>query len=243
MEYCTYQLLTIEIFMCAIFNMSQLKGLNNILQSKGMLQATLVLSMMILCSKSQDAFPVARRPPNAEKALSLQSQLSGRPRETSGGPLSSHPPQPPDLLFAPCQSSTATEESIQLSSTILAQADSEDAAVPVPPTYNKRARRPPLVRNFNLPMFYPVQPREMTRYYASALTHDEKTALAEGQKNHNQKSWTAKDLILHREALKDLKPTIVYTGSDEQVCIIPVIIVTDGKNARTHKQQVYHKAP
>jgi hypothetical protein len=159
----------------------------------------------------------------------------------AGGPLSSHPPQLPDLQFAPRQSSTAIEERVELSSTILTQADIEYAAVPDPQTNNKRAHRLSPSRNFSLPNFHPMQPPKMARYYASALTHDENAALAEGQKNHNLKSWTAKDLILHKEAMKAIKPTNLYLGSDEQVCIIPVIVVTDGQKARTHKQQLYHK--
>ncbi|KAF3040427.1 hypothetical protein E8E11_006178 [Didymella keratinophila] len=57
----------------------------------------------------------------------------------------------------------------------------------------------------------------MARYYTFTLSHDEKAALAEGQKNDNLKSWTAKDLILHEEALKDIKPTNLSIGPNEQL--------------------------
>ena len=226
---------------CAITKVSQPQGLNITFQSQGTLRVTLLLSLKMICSNFQEAAPVAGRLPNAAQALSLQSQLSGRPRSRAGGPLSSHPPQLPDLPFAPRHYSAATEERVELSSTILTQADIEWTDVPEPPANNKRSHQPTPVRNFSLPTFHPKQPRKMARYYASALTHDEKTALAEGQKNHNLKSWTAKHLILHEEALKDIKPTNLYIGPDEEVCIIPVIIVTDGQKARTHKQQLCHK--
>ncbi|RZK66672.1 MAG: hypothetical protein EOO92_25010, partial [Pedobacter sp.] len=67
----------------------------------------------------------------------------------------------------------------------------------------------------------------------------EKVVLSRGDQNHNLKRWTEVDLILHKEGLKDLAPKDVYIGPDEQVCMIPVIIVTDGEKARTHKQQVF----
>jgi hypothetical protein len=177
----------------------------------------------------RDAAPVAVRLPNAAKGLALQPQLNGRPRLGAGGPLSQHPPQLPGLPFASHQSSTTLEERVEQSSTSLTQVDIEYAAVPEPPTNSDRSHRPSPFRKFSLPFYHPMQPRKIARYYASALTHDEKTALAEGQKNHNLKSWTAKDLILHEEALKDNKPTNLFISPDEQVCIIPMIIVTDDR--------------
>lgn len=227
--------------MCAATNMSQTQGMNSNFQSQRMLRTTLVLSLKIICSMFQDAAPVVVRLPNAAKGLSLQLQLNGRRRLRAGGPLSQHPPRLPDLPFASHQSSTTVEERVEQSSTSLTQVDIEYAAVPEPPTNSERSHRPSPVRNFSLPFYHPMQPRKIARYYASALTHDEKTALAEGQKNHNLKSWTAKDLILHEEALKDNKPTNLFIGPDEQVCIILMLIVTDGQKARTPKQQLYHK--
>jgi hypothetical protein len=217
--------------------MSQLQGVKNFMQYQGTLRATLVLCSRMFGSKFRDAAPVAGQPPIVAKALSLPPPLSLR----AGGPLSSHPPQLPELPFAPHQPKTATEKLVQLSSTILTQADIEYAAVPKLQTNDKRPRRQSPVQNFSLPTFHPTQPRRMTRYYASAFTPEEKVALAEGEENHNLKSWTEKDLIFHEETLKDLRPTNVSTGPDEQVCIIPVVIVTDGQEARTHKQQLFHK--
>lgn len=162
-----------------------------------------------------------------------------------GGPLSLHPPQLPDLPFEVRQSNAVdrsiTEGLVQLSSTILTQADIEYAAVPEPPTNNKRRCRQSPARNFSLPTFHPTQPRTMTRYYPSALTPDDKTALAQGEQNHNLKSWTPKDLILQEETRKDLAPTNVYIGLDKQVCIIPSIIITDGQDQRAHIKQLAYK--
>lgn len=189
----------------------------------------------MILPRNQNAAPIA------EKAISLQPRLISRPHLTAGGPLSSHPPQLHGVPHAPSQSGSALVAGAELSPTILTQADIEYAAVPEPATNSKPTRRPSPVLNFSLSTSRPKRPRKMARYYASALALSEKVALAEGQKNHNLKSWMAKDLILHKEALKDLNPTFLHTGCDEQVCIIPVIVVTDGQKARTHKQQLYHK--
>lgn len=225
--------------------MFQLQGLNIILQSQVTLRA-LVLSVKICCSKFQEAAPVAgRSSPVAGKALSLQPQSFGLPYLMGGGPLSSRPPQLPDLPFAVRQSNAVdrsiTEVPVQLSSTILTQADIEYAVVPEPPTNNKRRRQQSPVRNFSLPTFHLTQPRTMTRYYLSALTPDDKTALAQGEQNHNLKSWTPENLILQEETRKDLAPTNVYIGPDKQVCIIPSIIVTDGQDQRAHIKQLAYK--
>ncbi|CAO2650879.1 Nn.00g091760.m01.CDS01 [Neocucurbitaria sp. VM-36] len=45
-----------------------------------------------------------------------------------------------------------------------------------------------------------------TRYYAHALSNEDKQALAVGEMNHNLKEWTARDLVNHHEARKSLVP-------------------------------------
>jgi hypothetical protein len=47
------------------------------------------------------------------------------------------------------------------------------------------------------------------RYYAQALSTEDKAALARGDKNHNLKEWSGKDLIKHHEARKTLVPRVM----------------------------------
>jgi hypothetical protein len=44
------------------------------------------------------------------------------------------------------------------------------------------------------------------RYYSYALSEEDKDALTRGEKNHNLKSYTPKDLIMHHESRKELVP-------------------------------------
>ncbi|KAJ4368825.1 hypothetical protein N0V83_005907 [Neocucurbitaria cava] len=50
-------------------------------------------------------------------------------------------------------------------------------------------------------------PAKKMRYYANALSEEDKQALAVGEKNHNHKEWTGKDLVNHHEARKSLVPS------------------------------------
>ncbi|KAF2130725.1 hypothetical protein P153DRAFT_355578 [Dothidotthia symphoricarpi CBS 119687] len=44
------------------------------------------------------------------------------------------------------------------------------------------------------------------RYYANALSEEDKEALTRGEKNHNLKDWTAKDMVHFHESRKELVP-------------------------------------
>ncbi|EDU48230.1 predicted protein [Pyrenophora tritici-repentis Pt-1C-BFP] len=52
-------------------------------------------------------------------------------------------------------------------------------------------------------------------YYSHALSSSDKLALAHGEKNHNHKEWTPKDLVTHHEARKDLVPGGVMPKMDK----------------------------
>ena len=226
--------------------MQSLAHLLKTLHSQAMLQATSIVFVKMYFSKSQTVSPITGRPSPTPKPLSLPPQLFQLPFLVGGGPLSSHPPQFPDLPFTlrranALRYSAPTVNIPQLSATISTQADIQDATVPHLPANNNRRRRQSPVRNFSLPTYHPEQPYTMSRYYATALTSEDRIALAQGIKNHNLKRWTPKNLILHEEARKDLMPAHTYIGPDDQVCIIPVIIVTDGPNSRTHAKQLSQK--
>ena len=49
-------------------------------------------------------------------------------------------------------------------------------------------------------------PKRKLSYYSRALTEEDKQSLAFGEKNHNHKEWSVKDLVAHHEACKDLVP-------------------------------------
>jgi hypothetical protein len=55
---------------------------------------------------------------------------------------------------------------------------------------------------------FEVSPKS-TRYYAQALSADDETALARGDKGHNLKEWSGKDLVTHHESRKALVPRIM----------------------------------
>lgn len=216
--------------------------LGNIIQSQCTLWATLLLPVKKLCSKFQTtALTTSRLPVAAAKPLSLRPQPTTPPRQVAGDPVPSHSTQP--ILLDPADNMRlrTVEPPLRLTSTILTRADIQDAAVPQLLTNSEQLRPQSSSRSFSPSSSHVKQLRRMTRYYASALKPDEKVVLSRGDQNHNLKRWTEVDLILHKGGLKDLAPKDVYIGPDEQVCIIPVIIVTDGEKARTHKQQVFHK--
>ena len=50
------------------------------------------------------------------------------------------------------------------------------------------------------------QPARKARYYSHALSDEDKQALSMGEKNHNLKEWTPKDLVNHHEARRNLVP-------------------------------------
>jgi hypothetical protein len=55
---------------------------------------------------------------------------------------------------------------------------------------------------------FDVSPKS-TRYYAQTLSAEDKSALARGDKGHNLKEWTGKDLVTHHESRKALVPRIM----------------------------------
>jgi hypothetical protein len=55
---------------------------------------------------------------------------------------------------------------------------------------------------------FEVSPKSQ-RYYAQALSTDDKQALILGTKNHNLIEWSAKDLVTHHESRKALVPRIM----------------------------------
>ena len=192
-------------------------------------------------SQTHTIAPVAERPSLVTKSLSHQPQLLELSLRVHGDPLTSRPPRLPDLSFALQRSNavrhSATNESVQLSPVILTQAEFEAAAVPEPPANSRQSP----VRKFNLSTHHLKQLRVMARYYVSALTLDDHVALTQGEENHNHKSWTSKDMVLFEELRKEIMPTNMYIGPDKHVCIIPVIIVTQGQDERTHTRQLFHE--
>lgn len=57
--------------------------------------------------------------------------------------------------------------------------------------------------------YFEQVPKKMPRYYAQALTEEDKQALARGERNHNHKEWSGKDLVIHHGACKDLVPCVM----------------------------------
>jgi hypothetical protein len=55
---------------------------------------------------------------------------------------------------------------------------------------------------------FEVSPKS-TRYYAQALSAEDKSSLARGDKGHNLKEWSGKDLVTHHESRKALVPRIM----------------------------------
>jgi hypothetical protein len=96
------------------------------------------------------------------------------------------------------------------------------------------------VRTFRLSTPEQDQPRVIARYYASALTSIDQDSLARGDLNHNLKSWTIKDAILHEEARKELVPANMYLGRDKEVRIMPHIQVTEEQTDLSHVRQLHH---
>jgi hypothetical protein len=47
---------------------------------------------------------------------------------------------------------------------------------------------------------------KLPRYYSKALSVDDRQALLQGEKNHNLQEWSAKNLVSHHDARKDLVP-------------------------------------
>jgi len=54
-------------------------------------------------------------------------------------------------------------------------------------------------------------PKKKPSYYSQALTEEDKQLLAFGEKNHNHKEWSVKDLVAHHEARGDLVPIAMPT--------------------------------
>ncbi|KAH7392493.1 hypothetical protein BKA66DRAFT_567832 [Pyrenochaeta sp. MPI-SDFR-AT-0127] len=53
----------------------------------------------------------------------------------------------------------------------------------------------------------PTRPRATkSRYYAHALSYEDRQALTEGESNHNLREWTQKDMVTYRESRKELEP-------------------------------------
>lgn len=125
--------------------------------------------------------------------------------------MSSQPPQLPNLPFVLRRSNAvrrkaANARPAQLSSMSSMQASTKSSTEPEQLVNNSRKHQHPPARNFSLPTHHAKQPRTMARYYAFTLSSNDKVALARGDKNHNLKSWTPKDLILFEETRKDLAP-------------------------------------
>ncbi|KAJ8108411.1 hypothetical protein OPT61_g8191 [Boeremia exigua] len=217
----------------------QLECHNSTLQSKSKLQATPPLSVKMHHSKTDMVSSTLDK-----SRLLFVPQLPELSFLVNGGPLTSHPPQLPEPPSTLRRSNAVrvppTTNSAQMSSTILTATDIESAAVPEPPANhdNNRRRRQSPVRNFSLPTHHPEQPRTAARYYTSALSEDEHAALARGDINHNLISWTQKDLTLAQQSSRDLMPLQMYAGPDNQTCIIPLIIVTEGQSQGTHIRQL-----
>jgi hypothetical protein len=55
---------------------------------------------------------------------------------------------------------------------------------------------------------FEVSPKSQ-RYYAQALPAEDKSALSRGDKGHNLKEWSGKDLVAHHESRKALVPHVM----------------------------------
>jgi hypothetical protein len=51
--------------------------------------------------------------------------------------------------------------------------------------------------------------KPLSRYYAEALSAEDKQALAQGEKNHNLREWSGEDLVTHHDARKGLVPHVM----------------------------------
>ena len=163
--------------------------------------------------------------------LSLLPQL---PESASlvAGRSSSHTPQLPDSLFALRHSNTMRHPVAAAHTEALSPQSQPHAATEFATVLKSLNHRPPRryspTRNFSLPTNHPEQTRNMGRYYTSALTSADQLALARGDKNHNLKLWTPKDVITYEEARKDLIPTNAHNALQRKVRITPVTVVIQG---------------
>ncbi|KZM21527.1 uncharacterized protein EKO05_0006277 [Ascochyta rabiei] len=201
---------------------------------------------MVCFSQTQTVAPVTQRPLTTTPSLSLRPQVPEPPFQAADPP-SSQPPQLPKLPFSLRRSnavrrSIAAAPTTEASPQLCTQATTEYGAASEAASKQQRRRQSP-VRNFSLPTYHPKQPRSLARYYATALTRTDQAALARGAKNHNLRSWTPEEGILHARLRRNLVPTHLHMGADRKVRILPVIIVTKGQDESAHMRQLSHTSP
>lgn len=134
-----------------------------------------------------------------------------------------------------------TKDFVYLSPTVLTQSHIEDVAVPEFQNQNSRLQQGPVVQNFNSTTHHSRKPRVMARYYEKALSTEDRVALARGEKNHNLKSWTPKEMVIYGDTRQDFTTSNTCVGYNKQEFWMPVITVTEGRTIRTHIEQLRHQ--
>lgn len=76
---------------------------------------------------------------------------------------------------------------------------------------NSTANSQPLYRQAPARKSYAYMPEPTPhRYYSRALSSEDTAALVSGEKNHNLKVWTLRDMVIHHESRKALVPRCIH---------------------------------